>query len=176
MKTQKINKIARNKTRLTMVILLAIATIAILALYLPALHIFHNKSDIKTIDQKNQEIYNNKNKKELIETNSKEPKKEQSTTPSAVFDIQVSTHIEASNDITVQTQLKNLSDGVCSLSVTNGTTTHTQTAVVIYQPLFSTCAGFNIPNNTLTPGTWEVTLSVTSNGLTATKAISMEVQ
>ena len=50
--------------------------------------------------------------------------------------------------------------GPVSLLQTKGSAI-TQTADVLFQPEFSTCAGFTVPSNQLVAGEWNVQLTIT---------------
>lgn len=102
--------------------------------------------------------------------------KDSSTTPPTPTsnNIQVNASLDGSKNIIVTTKLYGVSDGECKLSVTN-TNTSTYTAPVIYQSEYSTCAGFTIPTHNQS-GLWKLTLSVTSNGVTATQETTVNVQ
>lgn len=54
--------------------------------------------------------------------------------------------------------------GTCTLKVTKGPATVSESAEIIYQPEYSTCAGFSIDKNRLSPGTWSLSLSVSVEG------------
>jgi hypothetical protein len=91
-------------------------------------------------------------------------------------------HIELSaqqqnSEVTIFTKLYNYSDGSCSISITNDTSTFTNNAEIIYQPEYSTCAGFSVPVSKLGSGTWNVTLvsTSTSNTQTDSKTIIFKV-
>lgn len=83
---------------------------------------------------------------------------------------------QSQQQVIVQTKLSGYSDGTCSLKVTNGTQSFEETAQIIYQAQFSTCAGFTIPSAKLPPGHWTFYLDVTSGGTTTSKTTSLEVQ
>lgn len=101
----------------------------------------------------------------------------QSTTKSSVSTDNITLTASKTSDtsVTVYTQLKDYSDGICTLTVTNGSATNTQTAAVMYQPQYAICAGFSVPIDGLGTGTWSITLSVVSGGTTVDKTISYEV-
>jgi len=90
--------------------------------------------------------------------------------------ISISTQRETDGSVTILTQLKNYSDGTCDLTITNGSNKYTQTAQIIYQESFSSCAGFSVPLNSLPTGTWQISMTVTSKDIANTKTASMEVQ
>ncbi|MEO6760813.1 MAG: hypothetical protein ABI220_00335 [Candidatus Saccharimonadales bacterium] len=81
-----------------------------------------------------------------------------------------------SSQVSLTTKLSGYSDGTCSLTVANGDKSVTQTATVIYQSQFSTCAGFTIPVSSLGTGTWQFNLTVTSGGNTTSKEATLGVQ
>lgn len=94
-----------------------------------------------------------------------------STNPS----IDLSARQENNGTVTIFTKLYGYSSGNCALTVTNGGQSHSQSATVIYQPEYSTCAGFSVPISQLGSGAWNITLKATDNGASATKTISYEV-
>lgn len=91
-------------------------------------------------------------------------------------DITILTSRGTNGDIVISTQLKNVSDGTCDLTITSGSKTYTQTATVLYQASFSTCTGFSVPTSSLPTGTWQILLTVTSKGKSITQTSSTEVQ
>lgn len=79
--------------------------------------------------------------------------------------------------VSILTKLKDFSGGSCELSISNGAKTHTTSAEVIYQPEFSSCAGFAIPVSQLGSGQWTIVLNATpTGGSKLTKTISVEVK
>lgn len=81
------------------------------------------------------------------------------------------------SSVTILTQLKGFSGGHCELSIINGAKTHTATAEIIYQPEFSSCAGFGVPVDRLGPGLWSITLKATPTGGDAlSKSTTFEVK
>lgn len=103
----------------------------------------------------------------------------EATTPSVE---QPSTSIELTtkqdgSSVTILTKMQNISDGTCRLTITNGGKNTSQTAQVIYQPEFSSCAGFSVPVSSLGSGAWNISLGVVSTGGTeTTKATTLVVQ
>lgn len=86
------------------------------------------------------------------------------------------TAAQESSSVTVLTKLAGFSGGTCDLSITNGGKTFSSTADVIYQPEFSSCAGFSIPVAELGAGQWSITLKATpTGGSVLAKTISLEV-
>lgn len=66
--------------------------------------------------------------------------------------------------ITITTKLRGYSAGTCHLEMTDGSSVISETADIIYQPEFSTCAGFSILKSRLHSGDWSITLHVTPTG------------
>lgn len=81
----------------------------------------------------------------------------------------------AGQAVTVYTKLAHASSGTCSLRIRNGEREQQQTAAIIYQPEFSSCAGFSIPVAPLGQGQWQIELTVTTDGATLTKTITHKV-
>jgi uncharacterized membrane protein YcaP (DUF421 family) len=106
----------------------------------------------------------------------------QTTTEQSGQDNQSSANIgltarqETNGTVTVLTKLYGYSNGSCDLAVTKGSATSAQHADVIYQSEFSTCAGFSVPINQVGTGTWNIKLTVTSDGSSATKNTTLEVK
>ena len=81
----------------------------------------------------------------------------------------------AGQAVTVYTKLAHASSGTCSLRIRNGEREQQQTAAIIYQPEFSSCAGFSVPVAPLGQGQWQIELTVTTDGATLTKTITHKV-
>ena len=116
-------------------------------------------------------------KQQLIEEEAKaaEEPPENDTPAASTKRIELSAKKESNNTVTVFTKLYNYSSGTCNLTVTNGSKSNSQTATVVYQPEYATCAGFSVPTSQLGTGTWNINLKVDSNGATTTKTIFFEV-
>ena len=115
------------------------------------------------------------NKKAFIDSNTgTDDGTNEDTTPAANAAISLSAKQEENGSVTVTTKLPGVSSGTCSLVATNGVKTSNQTAVVIYQPEFSTCAGFSIPQSALGSGTWKIDLKL-SGSTTASASTTIEV-
>ncbi len=93
------------------------------------------------------------------------------TPPTTSNNIQLTAQKTSDSQVTVITKLYGYSDGTCSLEVTNGTHVNKQVAKVIFQPEYSTCAGFNVPISSLGTGQWNISLTVSSGGSNQTKSI-----
>lgn len=74
------------------------------------------------------------------------------------FDMAIS---QDASGLVVQAKAAGVSSGSCKLVASKGSTAITQTADVLFQPEFSTCAGFTVPSNQLVAGEWNVQLTIT---------------
>lgn len=110
------------------------------------------------------------NKQALIES----PQTTPTATPSDQT-IELTPKQEPDNSVTVLTKLKGYASGQCDLVVVNGQKTVSQSAKVIYQSDFSSCAGFSVPSSQLGAGNWQITLKVTSEGAVTSKTINYQV-
>lgn len=110
-------------------------------------------------------------KQDFIE-NGQESTPSQPTTPDA---IELSAQKESSS-VTVLTKLHGISNGTCTLTVTNNAKTNSQTADIIYQNEFSSCAGFSVPISSLGTGTWNILLVTESNSNRLEKTLTFEVK
>lgn len=138
---------------------------------------------VLTPEQKQEADANADAKKDFIENNESAtspkqgPNTSTNTTPVNSSDnVVVSAKQEANGSVTVMTKLYNYSNGLCKLEVANGSKTISQTAQVIYQPEFSTCAGFTIPKSQLGSGEWTIKLIATTQGVSVTKTVTLEVK
>lgn len=57
-----------------------------------------------------------------------------------------------------------LTSGVCSLHLTNGTRTITKEVAIAANPSSSTCKGFDIPSSELEKGVWNIRVNIDSDG------------
>lgn len=90
--------------------------------------------------------------------------------------IELSGRQESNGSVTVFTKLHTISSGTCDLVIKNGANQITRSASVIFQPEFSTCAGFSIPVSDLGSGNWDINLTVSTPDQNYTKNISYEVK
>jgi hypothetical protein len=90
--------------------------------------------------------------------------------------ISVTAKRESKDSVTVISKLYNVSDGKCTLTINNGPNTYTDTADIIYQPEYSTCAGFSIPISKLGIGLWSVNVSYMSAGHTNSNSTTVDVK
>ena len=82
------------------------------------------------------------------------------------------------DSVTIIVKLKEqgYSQGKCSLTVAANGKKVAQNADIIYQPEYSTCAGFSIPVSSVGDGQWTISLSVTPlNGKPITKTLIKEI-
>lgn len=132
-----------------------------------------------TEEQKKQEAnINAANKQQFIEGQAQKPNSSNqidTNAPTPGKTIELSAKQEANDTVTVFTKLPGYSSGTCNLKVTNGGNTVNQTAPLMYQAEYSTCAGFSVPVSDLGSGTWSIRLAATSNGTTESKIITFEV-
>ena len=78
--------------------------------------------------------------------------------------------------IIVKLKEQGYSQGKCSLTVVANGKKVAQNADIIYQPEYSTCAGFSIPVSSLGGGQWAISLSITPlNGNPMVKTLTKEI-
>jgi hypothetical protein len=130
-----------------------------------------------TAEQKQAAKLDADNKKNLIDTTKPgSTTNNNSGTANSTPSLDLSARSESNGTVTVFTKLYNISNGVCELTATNGSTQKSLSANVIYQPEYSSCAGFSLPINDLGVGTWTIALTVKSNGHSYAKNINYEVK
>lgn len=79
--------------------------------------------------------------------------------------------------VIILSKIQSVAEGSCRLVVTNSGKTTEQTAQVIYQPEFSSCAGFSVPVTALGSGSWNITVVVNPVGSgEISGTISLEVK
>lgn len=169
------------KNKKIQIILGAVIILAVIIAVLEKAHVtdfYKNPSaaDVQgpTPEQKQQEAEaNTDEKKQLVEPS---PKDTPPPNTESNKSIDLSAQQESDNTVTVFTKLPGYTSGSCELTATNGAKVSKQTAQLIYQPEFSTCAGFSVPIDSLGKGAWTLKLAVTSNGAAETKTIAFEVK
>jgi len=110
------------------------------------------------------------NKKAFIEK-SEESQTEPTPTTSQ---IDLSANQENSN-VTITAKMQGISSGTCELAITNGSKSVNKSAEIIYQPEFSSCAGFSIQKSELGSGNWAINLTAKGD-LSNSKTIYYEVK
>ena len=86
---------------------------------------------------------------------------------------------QSSETVVVTTKLREqgFSYGQCVLTITSSGQRSEQHAAIIYQPEYSTCAGFSVPARSLPKGTWHISLAVTPlGGKALTKTLDKEIR
>lgn len=108
-------------------------------------------------------------KQSFIEQQTKQAADEDSEPDNSSSGLEMST-VQSGSSVTVSTKISSMGDGVCSLSISNGSKSYTREVEVIYQPSYSTCAGFTVPISELGSGEWDI--SITATSLSGTKVNS----
>ncbi len=78
---------------------------------------------------------------------------------------------ESNDTVTILTKLVSGTEGKCELAIKNGGQSANRSASIIYQPEFSTCAGFSLPISSVGYGQWSITLTASGSS----KTIQLEV-
>lgn len=126
-------------------------------------------ANISAEDQQKAADENSKSKQDFIENNSSD------STETPPKNVSLSAKMGSNNDVVVLTKLTSIGSGTCELIVTNGSKQVTQTAEIIYQPEYSSCAGFTVAKSSLGSGSWVLKLTITSGGESTTETITYEV-
>lgn len=164
---------------ISLVVLLILATLS--ALYLFKLPPFQNTNDNQSTDSqlKEERETNSDQKDQFLDS---EKGNEAPTTPAEVPTSSDTINLTSSqngNSVTVITKLigQGYSSGECELTIRANGKTDSQTADIIYQPEYSSCAGFTTPVETLGKGVWQISLKVTPiNGTPLIKTSSITVK
>ena len=136
-----------------------------------------------TLQEKKSEEKANQDTKEsfLNATKDDEEKSVEKSKPAPVPKNNSSIELSANRDgdsVTIIVKLKEqgYSQGKCSLTVAANGKKVAQNADIIYQPEYSTCAGFSVPVSSVGGGQWTISLSVTPlNGKPITKTLTKEI-
>lgn len=171
--------------KITLIGLGAVLLIAVTFAVLQATHITHFFEPAAQ-KQKQQATQYENNKKATTVVNGGNPSSTDSkgntaastgtyTPPNNTDNITI-TPTRQNDQVVLRIKLKGYSDGSCALTITNDAKSTSQTAQVVYAPDFSTCAGFSIPVSTLGSGNWNISLAVTSGGITTNQSSAYTVQ
>jgi len=78
--------------------------------------------------------------------------------------------------LTIRTTINQaLNSGTCQLTLTNGSKTVTKTSQITQNPSSSACDGFDIPTSELGSGTWNITITLTSDNRTGTLTSTVDI-
>jgi len=104
-----------------------------------------------------------------------------STPPSAAKKQATATLTQAAQDhpgetLIVRALLQVKEAGTCNLELKNGQTVVTKTAPISILNGFSTCQGFDVARNELTPGIWQLTLRFSTNQYEGSASTQVAVQ
>lgn len=116
-----------------------------------------------TEQQKKQQAQVDAQQKEAYNDAQTNQAQQPAPTPSSSDSISM-TALKDGASIIVQTKLKGFAAGTCDLTVTNGSQSYKANADIIYQPEYSTCAGFSVPVSAVGSGTWSILLKATPEG------------
>lgn len=136
-----------------------------------------------TVEEKKSEEKANQDTKESFLNTAKdeEEKSVEKSKPAPVPKSSSSIELSADRNgdsatIIVKLKEQGYSQGKCSLTVAANGKKVTQNADIIYQPEYSTCAGFSIPVSSLGGGQWAISLSITPlNGNPMVKTLTKEI-
>lgn len=94
----------------------------------------------------------------------------QPSKPPTNQDVDLAARTEGENVI-ITSKITTLQSGTCTLRITGGPTPFSQQAAIIYNPEFSTCAGFSINKQSISASTWTITLEVSNGSVQLEKTI-----
>lgn len=132
-------------------------------------------NNTQTKQQKDQETKDNANtKREYLDNSYNESRETQPGANVSSQSISLIANQEGSS-VVILTRIQGVSSGNCKLVIANGSAHTSQSAKVIYQPEFSSCAGFSLPVSSVGVGSWDITLSV-NDSPSLIKQMSLEVR
>lgn len=126
-------------------------------------------------EQRQADAANNLGKKQLIESEGTSQSNGNNTAPSLRDSITLAAEKGSDSTVTVLTKLGTFGSGTCELTIINGAKKYTRSVEIMYQPDFSSCAGFSIPVSDLGTGEWNINLLVKSGTQSASKEIIFDV-
>jgi hypothetical protein len=114
----------------------------------------------REIPQDELEEYNKEQKQEAI--NEDQPS---DIPPNAPLSVAFTSISQMDSTVRVRAEIDTLvSNGICTLTMTKSSDTITKTAATYPTANSSTCQGFDVPTAELSPGTWNINLTVTKDG------------
>jgi cytoskeletal protein RodZ len=169
-KPRKNNKLMQTSRKL---LVLAVLLLSVGAWYFLVHHSDNSPTNHEDTSKKAATQADAQAKKQLIESDNPSNSSDSQSSPPAkgsqITDL--SAKQESNGTVTVFTRLSSNADGKCQLSIANGAKSETKPADIIFQPEFSTCAGFSIPIRDLGYGPWNLSLAVGDS----VKSIMLEV-
>jgi|GEM_PF-1773692 len=111
-------------------------------------------------DQKTQSQTDADNKKDYVDSQPSDNTSQPGTSTPASGQISLTAYQQDNSTVVITTKLVSVSDGICTLVITNSDKQITLTADVLYQPEYSMCAGFSTPISSLGVGSWKLSLKV----------------
>lgn len=178
---QRISSNKRNK-RPILIILLCI-TAGLLTLFIVVSHFRNSRSakvpgsDVTQSQKKSAALQDLQTKRSVTENQNPKTSTGTTTTPAPQPQtIAVSARQESGGTVTVLTKMLNVADGTCTLMISNSSADYTDQAEIIYQPEYSSCAGFSVPIGKLGTGHWQISVSYTSTGGSGSNATTLDVK
>lgn len=82
----------------------------------------------------------------------------------------------AGGPVLIRSILDNISNGTCTLTLSNDNDTKTYTSAIIWTGTYYSCEGFDVPMSDLSPGEWKLELVASNDTFsgTTTKTITVE--
>lgn len=165
-------------------LIILLALLALVGIVWATYHAFNKNpvnqsTDHRTPEQRQQQKDRENNEKKVFAESTKETENPgvEVPVPTSSDTVSVSASQPVSTEVTIVTKLQGFASGVCKISAQNGSDTYTAEAPILYQPEYSSCAGFTIPTSELGNGTWSIVLNVTpTGGQTISKQTSLEVK
>lgn len=111
------------------------------------------QSDASDATQKQEFLDNEAKQQDSGDGNDQKPE------PPSSQDITLTARADG-DTVIVTTKLAAIASGTCTLTITGGTAPVTQQANVIYNPEYSTCAGFSVRKSAVNATSWNIALSV----------------
>lgn len=188
MRIQK-KKLSKKHILVTSIVFVAVAFLSVFALDKLGIISIVPKDKVPdiakepTLQEKKSEEKNNQDTKDSFLDTSKDDQKKsvEKSKPAPVpvnnNSIELSANKDGSN-VTIIAKLKEqgYSQGKCLLIITANGKKYSQEVEIIYQPEYSTCAGFSVPISSVSNGSWDISLSVTPiNGKPINKKIIKDI-
>ena len=182
-------KLSKKHILFTSAVFVVIACLSVFALdklgiisILPKDTILNISKEPTQQEKKSEEKNNQDTKDSFLDTRKDDQKKSvENSKPAPVpvnnSSIELSANKDGSN-VTIIAKLKEqgYSQGKCLLIITLNGKKYSQEAEIIYQPEYSTCAGFSVPISSVGNGSWDISLSVTPiNGKSINKKMIKDI-
>lgn len=169
----KVNSKNKKKLPILLIVVLAVVLVAggVIAYY------FVNAQEESSTILKQDSPDESEAKQQLEDKKNTIEHQDEQASGGATSNESITLNVQQQNDtVVISTKLNGVSSGKCTLSLKGNSKSFSSNADIIYQPEFSTCAGFLVQKSELGNGTWDIKLEIQTPNGTSSKSVSFEVK